>query len=84
MADVLERAVVDGESGGVAGERLSARATALGLHTLQDLKMGVLRQRPAWWLGSDYHCALCDLDFSSAQRAAEHVVLEQHPVLRMD
>lgn len=63
---------------------ISARAQALGLRTLDDLKIEVLRQRPTWWAGSAYHCPLCDVDFVSPQRAAEHVVLEQHPVLRMD
>jgi len=63
---------------------ISPRAQSLGLHTLDDLKLAVLRQRPTWWLGSSYHCPLCDLDFANSQRAAEHVILEQHPVLRMD
>jgi hypothetical protein len=44
----------------------------------------VLRQRSRWWQGRTYHCALCDLDFLDATRAAEHVVAQQHPVLRMD
>ncbi len=71
-----------GESTG--DEAISPRAQALGLRTLDDLKLEVLRQRTTWWAGSAYHCPLCDVDFISPQRAAEHVVLEQHPVLRMD
>ncbi len=63
---------------------ISARARALGLHSLDDLKLEVLRQRPTWWAGTKFHCPLCDVDFPTAQRAAEHVVLEQHPVLRID
>ncbi|MGH2350380.1 MAG: hypothetical protein ACRDJN_02045 [Chloroflexota bacterium] len=63
---------------------MSSRARARGLYTLDDLKLAVLRQRRTWWLGRAYHCPLCDLDFVDPQRAAEHVVLEQHPVLRMD
>jgi hypothetical protein len=63
---------------------ISARARARGLHSLDDLKLEVLRQRPTWWAGATYHCPLCDVDFGTAQRAAEHVVLDQHPVLRMD
>jgi hypothetical protein len=63
---------------------ISAKARALGLRSLDDLKLAVLRQRPTWWAGSAYHCPLCDADFTTPQRAAEHVVLEQHPVLRMD
>jgi len=63
---------------------VSARAQALGLFSLDDLKLEVLRQRPIWWAGSAFHCPLCNVDFLTAQRAAEHVVLEQHPVLRMD
>ena len=51
---------------------------------MDDLKLEVLKQRPAWWLGNAYHCPLCEVDFIDPQRAAEHVVLEQHPVLRMD
>ena len=62
---------------------ISARAQALGLRSLDDLKIEVLRQRTTWWAGSAYHCPLCDVDFISPQRAAEHVVMDQHPVLRM-
>ena len=69
---------------GAAAPRISRRAQARGLHTLDDLKLEVLKQRPAWWLGNAYHCPLCEVDFIDPQRAAEHVVLEQHPVLRMD
>ena len=65
-------------------ETISTRAQAMGFHTLADVKMEVLRQRPIWWAGKAYHCPLCDADFPTAQRAAEHVVLEQHPVLRMN
>jgi hypothetical protein len=67
-----------------ADELISARAHARGFHTLDALKLEVLRQRQTWWQGHSFHCPLCDLDFMSSQRAAEHVVLEQHPVLRMD
>lgn len=68
-----------------AGEAtISLRARAMGFHTLSDVKLEVLRQRPIWWAGRAYHCPLCDANFPTAQRAAEHVVLEQHPVLRMD
>ena len=63
---------------------ISARARARGLSTLEDLKLAVLKQRPTWWQGNVYHCPLCDVDFLDSRRAAEHVVLEQHPVLRMD
>lgn len=91
MAKVLTWRVSDDEGGvEVAGheraseEFISARARARGLYSLDDLKLAVLRQRPSWWSGTSFHCPLCDLDFVSAQRAAEHVVLEQHPVLRMD
>ncbi len=63
---------------------VSRRAHALGFHTIDDLKAAVLRQRGTWWQGRAFHCALCDLDFVAAGRAAEHVVTEQHPVLRMD
>ena len=64
--------------------RISAQARARGLHTLRDLKLAVLRQGPHWWQGHQYHCPLCDQNFGNAQCAAEHVVAEQHPVLRMD
>ena len=75
----------DGQEGAhTKDDAISARARALGLRTLDDLKIEVLRQRTTWWAGSAYHCPLCDVDFVSPQRAAEHVVLEQHPVLRMD
>ena len=80
-ADSAER--FDGHED-VADAAISARARSLGLHSLDDLKMEVLRQRPTWWAGSAYHCPLCDADFGTAQRAAEHVILEQHPVLRMN
>lgn len=63
---------------------LSLRAQRRGYQTVDDLKRAVLGQRAHWWSGSAFHCALCDLDFISASRAAEHVVMEQHPVLRMD
>jgi hypothetical protein len=81
--------VLGHSSGSVAetmapGPAISARAHARGLHTLDDLKLAVLRQRPTWWLGNAFHCPLCDIDFLSSRRAAEHVVLDQHPVLRMD
>jgi hypothetical protein len=67
-----------------ADQVISRKARSLGLQSLDDLKLAVLRQRPTWWAGGAYHCPLCDTDFTTAQRAAEHVVLEQHPVLRMD
>ena len=67
-----------------SGTGISARARRLGLHSLSALKLAVLRQRRTWWAGKSYHCALCDVDFVDSRRAAEHVVLEQHPVLRMD
>lgn len=67
----------------VSGQPVSAKAQALGLYTVEALKRTVLEQRATWWQGSAYHCPLCDLDFGAAQRAAEHVVREQHPVLRM-
>ena len=51
---------------------------------IDDRKRQVLRQRATWWQGQTYHCPLCDVDFGAAQLAAEHVVREQHPVLRMD
>jgi hypothetical protein len=63
---------------------VSAKAQARGLYTVEALKRAVLMQRATWWLGSEYHCPICDVDFGAAQRAAEHVVREQHPVLRMD
>ena len=63
---------------------VSARARARGLHTVESLKREVLTQRATWWQGNAYHCPLCDVDFGAAQSAAEHVVHEQHPVLRMD
>jgi hypothetical protein len=63
---------------------ISWRAHAMGLHSLEDLKLTVLRQRSTWWHGRTFHCPLCDLDFVDASGAAEHVVLQQHPVLRMD
>ena len=63
---------------------VSERAQARGLYTVESLKRAVLRQRATWWQGSEFHCPLCDVDFGTAQRAAEHVVREQHPVLRMD
>lgn len=69
---------------GVIGEAISARAQAQGLHSVEDLKLAVLKQRRTWWQGSSYHCPLCDLDFIDSRLAAEHVVLAQHPVLRMD
>jgi hypothetical protein len=68
----------------VAAPPVSARARALGLHTVEALKREVLTQRATWWQGNEYHCPLCDVDFGAAQSAAEHVVREQHPVLRMD
>jgi hypothetical protein len=67
-----------------ADPQISARARARGLETVEDLKLAVLKQRATWWQGHSYHCPLCDVDFSDARRAAEHVVLEQHPVLCMD
>ncbi len=63
---------------------LSVRAHLLGLHSVDDLKLEVLRQRAGWWQGRTFHCGLCDLDFLDAAGAAEHVVGVQHPVLRMD
>jgi hypothetical protein len=63
---------------------VSERARARGLHTVEALKRQVLLQRATWWQGRTYHCPLCDVDFGEAQLAAEHVVREQHPVLRMD
>ena len=63
---------------------VSERARARGLHTVEALKRQVLQQRATWWQGQTYHCPLCDVDFGAAQLAAEHVVREQHPVLRMD
>jgi hypothetical protein len=66
------------------GARVSERARERGLHTVEALKRAVLHQRATWWQGNDYHCPLCDLDFGAAHPAAEHVVREQHPVLRMD
>ena len=68
----------------VASPPVSARARARGLHTVEALKREVLTQRATWWQGSEYHCPLCDVDFGAAHSAAEHVVREQHPVLRMD
>ena len=63
---------------------ISWRARARGLHSVDELKVAVLRQRSTWWQGRTFHCALCDLDFLEAAGAAEHVVAQQHPVLRMD
>ena len=63
---------------------ISARTRALGPDTLDDLKLAVLKQRPVWWQGHAYICPLCDLDFFDTRRAAEHVIVEQHPVLRMN
>ena len=63
---------------------VSRRAHALGFQTIAELKAAVLRQRATWWQGRAFHCAVCDLDFVAAGRAAEHVVADQHPVLRMD
>lgn len=64
--------------------RISRRAQKRGFHSLDALKLAVLQQRSIWWQGKSYHCGLCNLDFVEAQSAAEHVVGEQHPVLRMD
>ena len=63
---------------------ISWRAHVRGYHSLEELKAGVLKQRSVWWQGKSFHCALCDLDIVDATRAAEHVVMLQHPVLRMD
>jgi hypothetical protein len=63
---------------------ISWRAHARGLHSLEELKAAVLRQRSTWWQGRTFHCPLCDVDFTAATPAAEHVVQQQHPVLRMD
>jgi hypothetical protein len=63
---------------------VSQKARARGLHTMHELKLAVLRQRTTWWSGGSFHCPLCDLDFVEPRRAAEHIVVEQHPVLRMD
>lgn len=68
----------------VTSPPVSERARALGLHTVEALKRRVLTQRATWWQGTAYHCPLCDMDFGAPHRAAEHVVREQHPVLRMD
>ncbi len=73
-----------GSNSVVAGPAISARARSKGYQSIEDLKLAVLKQRPTWWSGNSYHCPLCDIDFIDARRAAEHVVLEQHPVLRMD
>jgi hypothetical protein len=51
---------------------------------LDELKAAVLRQRSTWWQGRTFHCPLCDLEFVEPAGAAEHVVTQQHPVLRMD
>lgn len=56
----------------------------MGLHTLDAVKRELLQQRATWWVGGEFHCPLCGVDFAEAQRAAEHVVRAQHPVLRMD
>ncbi|MBI3970969.1 MAG: hypothetical protein HY332_06740 [Chloroflexi bacterium] len=79
-----DEAIQARDSGSRRHPHLSARARELGFETLDDLKLAVLKQRPTWWLGNAYHCPVCDLDFIDSRRAAEHVVLEQHPVLRMD
>jgi len=55
---------------------LAARAQALGLTSVADAKRAMIRQR--------YYCPLCDCDFTAAQDAAVHLVLRQHPVLRLD
>jgi hypothetical protein len=68
----------------VVAPPVSARARARGLYTVESLKREVLTQRATWWQGNEYHCPLCDVNFGAAQSAAEHVVREQHPVLRMD
>lgn len=65
-------------------EGISERARGRGYRSLDDLKMAVLAQRAVWWQGKAFHCPLCNVDFVSSQRAAEHVVQQQHPVLRMD
>ncbi len=64
--------------------RLSARARALGLMSVTDVKLAVLRQQPVWWNGSQYHCPVCEADFASPGSAAAHTIADQHPVLRMD
>lgn len=64
--------------------RLSQRAGALGLTTVNDAKMAVLRQQPVWWYGSRYHCPVCEADFANPGSAAAHTIADQHPVLRMD
>ena len=63
---------------------ISWRAHARGMHSVDELKAAVLRQRSTWWQGRVFHCALCDVDFLDPGTAAEHVVAQQHPVLRMD
>jgi hypothetical protein len=73
--------VVGSDAGGGA---VSDRARARGHRSVDDLKLAVLKQRTTWWQGNAYHCGLCDLDFIDSRLAAEHVVLLQHPVLRVD
>ena len=64
--------------------RLSVRARALGLMSVMDVKLAVLRQQPVWWNGSQFHCPVCEADFASPGSAAAHTIADQHPVLRMD
>lgn len=63
---------------------ISWKAHRRGLHSVEALKVAVLRQQQTWWRGKSFHCPLCNMDFSDPGIAAEHIVMEQHPVLRMD
>ncbi len=64
--------------------RVSQRARALGLMSVTDVKLAVLRQQPVWWHGSQYHCPVCETDFTNPGSAAAHTIADQHHVLRMD
>lgn len=50
----------------------------------QALKREMLRQQPYWWHGRRFHCAQCDVIFTTPREAAQHVITLQHPVLRVD
>lgn len=52
--------------------RLSVRARALGLMSVTDVKLAVLRQQPVWWNGSQYHCPVCEADFASQECGSTH------------
>ncbi len=74
-----------GRTGDVDTTRgISHLARALGLMSVTDVKIAVLRQQRVWWNGSRYHCPVCEANFANAGSAAAHTIADQHPVLRMD